>query len=109
VGLSWTGLSSLALLQDNVTATINGSITTIDLRVNGTKSAVINLADGAIPGDYRSNPRTLDAGLWDGERQIDAGGSLDVCVWFRLGTTGATYTDGISAFSMLNAFNAFYP
>jgi hypothetical protein len=64
-----------------------------------------------LPGSGASftNPRSLTTGLWDGEIVIAAGGSLDVCVWFRLGTTGANYTDGVSAFTMLNAFNAYYP
>jgi hypothetical protein len=53
IALSGTGIASLAVLTDTVTTDINASITTIDLTVNGTKSATINLAAGAIPGDLR--------------------------------------------------------
>jgi hypothetical protein len=53
IALSGTGLASLAVLTDNVSVTVNGSITTIDLRANGTKSATIDLATGSIPGDLR--------------------------------------------------------
>ena len=163
IALSGTGLASLAVLTDTVTTTVNASITTIDLNVNGTKSATINLADGAIPGDVRyaslhftnsgtgyvnvpssvsiqagagqltsdsvmkvwnavspancsaaggvtaAGGQPLTTAPWDNQPVIAAGDSMDVCFVYRLGTTGAEYTDGISAFQLLYSFPAFYP
>jgi hypothetical protein len=150
-------------------------VTTIDLTVNGTKSATINLAAG-IPGDIRfaslafhnagtgyvnlptvtnvltgagqllndstvevwtnfgpnngtnscdATGITADYGTSSGLRtakavnlqlypdvtgiQVPAGTSYDICLRYRLGTTGATYTDGISAWSLRYDFPAYYP
>lgn len=163
IAISGTGMASLAVLTDTVTTTVNASVTTIDLNVNGTKNATINLADGAIPGDFRyaslhftnsgtgyvkvpssvsiqlgsgqlttdsiykvwsgvapaqcapGNGLTVAGGTaltvapWDNQPQIDAGASLDYCFVYRLGTTNAQYTDGVSAFQLLYSFAAFYP
>ncbi len=49
IALSGTGLASLAVLVDQATVTVNASITTIDLKANGTKAASFDLQ--VIPGE----------------------------------------------------------
>lgn len=58
IALSSTGLASLAVIQDNITATITATATTIDFRANGTKSLSVDL--GLVErGDVRIIPITL--------------------------------------------------
>lgn len=163
IALSGTGLSSLALLEDQVTATVNASITTIDLKVNGAEDAVIDLEAGATPGDLRYAPivftntgsgwvqvpsvvssitnagqltadsvykvwqgvapsncnstsglnitgaTPIDEAPWGGTQTIDAGATLETCFIYRIGSTGATYTDGFTNFSIHYTFAGFYP
>jgi hypothetical protein len=47
--------------------------------------------------------------LWDNEPQVDAGTTLNVCVIYRLGTTSASYTDGVSNWSLTYPITAYYP
>lgn len=165
VALSGTGIASLAILTDQASVTVNASITTIDLRVNGTKSATINLPDGLVPGDlayaslhitnsgtgwvrvtpsasvqsgggtqlvagtivkYWSGVAPAQCGAGNGldatggvalngpalggsEFTIDAGSFRDYCAVYRVGQTGASYTDGGTSWSQLISLAGLYP
>jgi hypothetical protein len=65
-------------------------------------------AAGVGTGDFSTGAQSLSAPLWSEPFiQLDAGNTLNICLWYRLGQTGGTYT--ASTFSIFYNFPAFYP
>lgn len=58
VGLTYTGVSSLAVIHDNVTIAISGTATTLDFRANGEKNLAIDFGL-VLRGDIQYVPLHL--------------------------------------------------
>ena len=72
IALTGTGISSLATINDQLDAVVNGSVTVIDLKLNGSKSITIDLPTGLTPGDYAYASLIFDNTASNGYAKIPA-------------------------------------
>ncbi len=73
VALGGSGISSLATINDTITATVNGSVTTIDFRFgDGSKALTLQLPTGLAPGDVAWQPITLSNAASNGYVKVPA-------------------------------------